>query len=126
MTDEEAAWIREHVWTQPMRKTHREVPGYYSTCACQYGVTSWCQHGQCGRCHRGAPLPGPAGYVGGPGGQAVMVFAEPYEHPTPSATGSHKTSMAMFWLADRVCRWVCPCTCHGREQGALFDLAVSA
>lgn len=124
MTPDEAAWVREHVWTQAMRKTHREVPLYAHTCACQSGLTSWCQHGQCDRCHRGTPQPGPAGYVcGGGGGQTVLGFAEPYEHPTLSATGWHKSYDAMFWLADRICRWLCPHDCHdGVGQGSLFDL----
>lgn len=130
MTSDEAAWIRENAWTQAMRKTDREVPGYLHTCACQYGPTSACQHGQCDSCHRGTPQPGPAGYVcGGPGGQTVLGFGVPYKHPTRSATGRHKTDAAMFWLADRVCRWRCTHECHNRtrgEQAALFALAASA
>ena len=127
MTPIEAAWVREHVWTQAMRKTAAEVPGYRHTCACQYGLTTMCQHGDCGRCHRGTPQPGPAGYVcGGPGGQTVLGFTAPYKHATPSATGRRPSTAAMFWYADRVCRWVCPHDCHdGVGQGSLFDLAVS-
>ncbi|MGV9779729.1 DUF6248 family natural product biosynthesis protein, partial [Streptosporangium sp. NPDC003464] len=37
MTPGQAAWVREHVWTAGMRKTHREVPGATSHCACQWG-----------------------------------------------------------------------------------------
>uniref|UniRef100_UPI0005925736 hypothetical protein n=1 Tax=Nocardiopsis potens TaxID=1246458 RepID=UPI0005925736 len=47
-----------------------------------------------------------------PGGEYAAEFAEPYAHPTPSATGRHRTAVAQVWLADRVCRWVCSCGCH--------------
>lgn len=126
--EDEAAWIRTNVWPVAMRKTFAEVPGMFTSCACEYGLTSWCQNGQCERCHRAEPQPGPAGYVCGRTGEDPMYFGEPYEHPTISATGRHKTQVAMFWLADRVCRWICPCSCHDivMEQGVLFDLEVSA
>ena len=108
-----------------MRKTHAEVPGFHTTCACESGLTTWCQIGDCDRCHRREPLPGPAGYVCGRGGGTPLYFTEPYEHPAPSATGPYETAAAMFWHADRVCQWVCPHDCHDREQGALFDLEVN-
>ena len=127
MTPEEAAWIREHVWTPAMRKTHRDVPGLLGTCPCQWGPTSWCQHGDCDRCRRGVPLPSPAGYVCGRDGETPLALAQPYEHRAPSATGRHQTSLALFWYADRICAWRCPHECHnGIGQGALFNLAVSA
>lgn len=125
MTPADAAWVRENAWTPAMRKTHRDVPGMRSTCACEFGLTSWCQHGQCDRCHRAEPLGGPAGYVCGKTGQDPLSFPEPYTHPTASATGAHPASVVMFWLADRVCAWRCPHECHDRprlEQGALFDV----
>lgn len=128
MTSEEFAWVRANVWTAGMRNIYAEMPGYHTTCACQYGLTTWCQHDDCRRCHRATPLPRPGGYVCDRNDR-VLRFPEPYEHPTPSATGLRHTSLAMWWYADRVCRWVCPCPHHTArlpEQGALFDLAVSA
>jgi hypothetical protein len=44
--------------------------------------------------------------------EQVISFGEPYEHPTPSITGPRRMREAMVWLADRICRWVCPCQCH--------------
>lgn len=128
MTPVEAAWVRENVWTPAMRKTYRDTPGYFAGCACEYGLTSWCQHGQCDRCHRATPQRSAETVICGPGGETPLHFSEPYEHITDIyATRPLHTSHALVWLADRVCRWVCPCDCHsGAGQGALFDLAVSA
>lgn len=112
-TPDEAAWIREHAWTGAMRKTHREVPGFYTTCACQYGMTTWCQIGQHDRCHRATPQISHETVVCKPGGTYPALFAEDFEHPDcTSVTGPHSTCLALVWLADRVCRWVCPCACH--------------
>lgn len=107
----DAVWVREHVWTQAMRKTHADVPRAAFTCACQSGLTTWCRNGRHDLCHRAQPLVSSAGYVCGPGGLTVAFFAEPYQHPYETATGFHKTSYAMFWLADRRCAWQCPCPC---------------
>lgn len=115
----EAAWIRGHAWTPAMRRTHRTVPGLTSTCACQSGLTSWCWHDQHGRCHRAAPLGDVHTFICGPDGETVLSFPQPYTHPTDTATGPRRTYAAQVWLADRVCRWVCPCDCHD----ALFTLA---
>lgn len=112
-TPDQAAWIRDHAWTPAMRKTHREVPAFFRTCDCQYGLTSWCQHDQHDRCHRAPPLRSVETYICDTTGTTPLAFAAPYEHRTDtSATGPQFTSLAQVWLADRVCRWVCPCTCH--------------
>lgn len=117
-----------------MRKTDREVPGFYHACACQSGLTSWCQHDQHDRCHRAEPLRSVETYICGTGGSTVLAFPAPYEHRTDdSATGPQFTDLAQVWLADRVCRWVCPCNCHAAlpaprpaprpAQDALFEVA---
>lgn len=128
MTSEEAAWVRANVWTQAMRKTDRECPRYFHTCACQSGLTSFCQHGQCGQCHRATPQRNAEAMICGRGGTQPVYFAEPYKHRTDIyATDPRFERVALVWLADRVCRWVCPHDCHdGVGQGSLFDLAVSA
>ena len=114
MTPDAAAWVREHVWTGAMRKTFREVPGFYLTCACQWG------NGPCrpssglprhDACHLGTPIWDYETIIGTKGGIGVTAFAEPYRHPTASATGWHRSHLAMVWLADRACRWACPCNC---------------
>jgi hypothetical protein len=115
MTQDAAAWVREHVWTPAMRKTYREVPAFYSTCDCQFGATQWCQTGRHDRCHRAEPLVSCATMILRRGGLYPASFTEEFTHPTPSATGPVTTSLAQVWLADRRCRWVCPCECHAPE-----------
>lgn len=111
MDEDEAVWVREHVWTQHMRRTHETVPRAASTCACQSGPTQHCQRDHHHSCDRAEALPGPEGYITRPTGQVVSLSV-PYEHPTPSAAGAHRVSAAQVWLADRVCAWQCNCKCH--------------
>lgn len=111
-TQDEAEWIRANVWTGAMRKTHRELPEYYRRCACQSGLSTWCgTRGTHRECRRAKPLPSPHTYIVSRGGY-VASFREPYEHKHQSATGWNEDYSAMVWLADRVCRWQCPCGCH--------------
>lgn len=118
MTPQEAAWVREHVWTGAMRKTHRDVPAFFTRCLCQSGPSTWCQMDRHDRCHRATDLPACEAYITNSVEQ-VAYFGEAYGHPTLSATGWHYERAAMVWLADRVCRWVCPCECghDGRRAG---------
>jgi hypothetical protein len=122
MTGTEAAWVRAHVWSAAMRKVYAEVPGYYKACDCQFGETQWCRVGQCDRCHRGTPLPSYATAICTRGGAHAAYFRETYTHPTPSATGAHRVSIALVWLADRVCRWICPHDCHQTPRPQQLDL----
>ncbi|MEV4179903.1 DUF6248 family natural product biosynthesis protein [Streptosporangium canum] len=111
MTPDQAAWVREHVWTAGMRKTHREVPGFYPMCACQYsGGPCSGRLPQHGTCHIGVPLPMPECHISTRHG-GVAAFTAPYRHPTASATGWHYTTAAQLWLADRRCAWWCRCDC---------------
>lgn len=115
MTDTEAAQVRELAWTQGMRKTFSDTPGFYRACACQAGRTWHCAHGSHSSCHRAMPLRSIEAYIVGRGG-GVAHLPEEYQHPTDtSAIGPRTTAAAQVWLADRVCRWVCPCECHGPE-----------
>lgn len=116
MTEHEAAWVREHVWTHAMRRS----PGP-PVCACQYGPSGYCLRDAHERCGRGTPLRAYEALVCGPDGVSPLAFGEPYAHETDtSATGPRHTTVAMVWLADRVCRWICPCTCGHSAQDALF------
>jgi hypothetical protein len=127
LDDATAAAIRERAWTQPMRKQHREVPLYTARCACQSGLTHWCEVGRHARCHRGTPLRSYATVICTPGGMAVACFAEYFGHKTDvSATGPRFERAALVWLADRVCRWVCPCTCHTAPPPQQLDLFATA
>lgn len=108
-----AEWIRRNAWPDYMRRIYAERPGYYTACACQYTGGSCMagdKPGRHQRCHLGVPLPLPETTIVGRG-QAAAAFAEPYRHPAASATGWHPTRAAQVWLADRVCRWSCPCDC---------------
>ncbi|WP_433465729.1 DUF6248 family natural product biosynthesis protein [Spirillospora sp. CA-128828] len=123
LTDDRAAWIRANAWTGGMRKTYREVPQSFHRCACQSGLTHWCQIGQHDRCHRAAPQRTEATVICTPGGSHPAHFPADYEHKTDtSATGPRFESIAMVWHADRVCRWICPCGCHD----VLFTIGTSA
>ena len=134
MSPDQAAWVREHVWTGAMRKTYREVPGFYLACACQSGLSHYCTHGACGKCHRAEP--GPPSYedlICDRTGSYPVHMAEPYEHPTQTITGPRRLRDAMVWHADRTCRWICPHTCHAAqpdhpiryEQDTLFGLELA-
>lgn len=113
MTPDAAAWIRDKVWTPAMRKQFAEVPGFYLSCACQWGLTTYCREGNHDRCHRAEPLRSDMTSILRRGGTHSAHFREPYAHKTDtSATGPKYTTVAQVWLADRVCRWVCPCDCR--------------
>ena len=36
MTAEEAAWVREHAWLPPMRRTYAQWPHLYDRCPCHH------------------------------------------------------------------------------------------
>jgi hypothetical protein len=101
MSEEAAAWVREHVWTKGMRKTFAAVPDHYLKCACQFGTAYWCQNGQHGRCARGEPLR--------QWETAVLRYGG-----TQPAIG-----VSEVWLADRVCMWRCKCNCHRQHTRRL-------
>ncbi|WP_449060612.1 DUF6248 family natural product biosynthesis protein [Planomonospora algeriensis] len=113
---DQAKWIRAHVWTQTMRNTHRHVPRAAASCSCQSGPSGWCLGGQHGRCQATSGLPHPETYITLKN-ETVVSFAVPYEHPTFSAVGAHRQAFAQVWLADRTCRYVCPCLCHTAPPG---------
>lgn len=106
-----AAAIRD-TWPKHMRKTYADIPGYFTHCACQHGTTPPCQKGRHDLCGRATPLRRPEAAICDPRGM-VTTFPQTYQHPSDvNAVGPGYTSAAQVWLADRVCRWQCPCTCH--------------
>lgn len=120
MPADAAAWVRANAWTQGMRSTFGDVPGHYLLCACQFGLTHYCRIGQHGRCHRATPQPSSETWVCDRA-QHPCHFKKPFRHLSrTSATGPRKDRSAAVWLADRVCRWLCPCTCH--EVGKQLSL----
>ncbi|MEV4096935.1 DUF6248 family natural product biosynthesis protein [Streptosporangium saharense] len=120
MTPDEAAWVREHVWTGAMRRTYAEVPGFYLTCACQWnGPCLNDPHpGTHATCHMGVPMYNYETIISGRGGVSVAAFKRPYRHPTASATGWHSSHLAMVWIGGRRCRWQCTCPCDHRHDVA--------
>lgn len=97
-------------------------------CPCQYGQSGACSAGDHKSCGVAGDTVAGEGFVQTRRGY-VAAFPEPYTHPTASATGSRRERWAFVWLADRRCRWVCPCSCHaglGLGQLDLFDLLVVA
>lgn len=129
MTDVEAAWVREHVWTKPMRRDHKSCPAFYSTCACQGSRSGYCSAGAHHRCEPHLQVPGPETWICNRRSM-VMGFRTRFEHPTLTITGRRRLSEAAVWLADRACVWRCPCDCHqfgGVDVGQqlnLFGVAV--
>lgn len=125
MTGDEAAWVRDNAWTKAMRKTFKELPRFYLTCACQH-------NGPClndprpethRTCHVGRhPLARYETVISSKRGY-VVAFRDPYRYPDASATGWHYSRLAMVWLADRVCRWSCTCDCGHPREGISHDPA---
>jgi len=111
MPPESVEWIRTNVWTQAMRKGHQDMPQAIAMCPCMSGMSQLCEMGQHGRCHAGAALSSCETHVTDRRSR-VLSFAGRFENPSPHACGPRRESYAMVWLADRVCRWVCPCECH--------------
>jgi hypothetical protein len=114
MTQGEAAWVREHAWTNGMRKQHRDAPLAAVSCACQYEATHWCSPdtNQHERCHRATPQFTWETLICDRTGIHPLHLPAPFTHPTPSPTGARRGTLAVVLLADRVCRWLCPCPCH--------------
>lgn len=100
MSDETAAWIRERVWTNGMRKLFAAAPSSYLNCACQSGIAYSCNNGQHNRCARGEPLRQ----------QETAVRLSDGMRPAIGASD--------VWLADRVCVWRCKCSCHTSSETA--------
>ncbi|MFF4412146.1 DUF6248 family natural product biosynthesis protein [Streptosporangium sp. NPDC001559] len=121
MTAAEAVWVREHAWTGAMRKTYKEVPGFYTRCACEWSgpcLNDPRRPGVHETCHMGTPIYNYETIISVRGGVGVAAFKQPYRYPTASATGWHLSPLAMVWIADRRCRWQCTCPCDHRRDVA--------
>ncbi len=118
MTPDQAAWVRAHVWPPQLQALAERLPARYTTCACQRGVSRACARGTHDRCPR--DLVAKEGVVTDRSGVDFVAFATPYAHRTVTVDGPPlPTPVAQVWLADRVCRGVCPCTCgHPRPAVA--------
>lgn len=100
MKADEAAWVREHVWTAQMRKTHAELPSFYSMCACQWGACGHCKNGEHEKCAE-SRAEVPATYIATSDGFAAVIH-----HPgAPVGAPIH----AHVWEAGHRHLWSCPC-----------------
>lgn len=75
-------------------------------CPCQWGLSAYCLHGQHDRCRSDIPTAYPETWVTDAAGR---VWGLDY-------------AQVQVWLADRVCRWVCPCDCHATTSPVQLDL----
>lgn len=120
MTPAEGEWVRANAWTRAMRK---EGADWRTACACQYMPTTYCTTGQHDRCHRATPSP-PSweALICDKTGIYPVYHAEPNRYPTPSLTGPKRERVAQVWLADRMCRWRCGCSCHSAPARARYEI----
>lgn len=111
MTPDEAEWVRANVWTQYMCENY--YPGTH-TCACQTGPSDWCitdRH----TWRRPKPRPDYETLILDRQGLFPAWLPGPFHHPAPYPcnTDEHRQNpLARVWLADRLCRRLCPCVCH--------------
>ena len=115
MIPAEAAWVRKHAWNGIIRAEYRRAPNVL-LCGCQIGTSGPCKDGHHRLCHQECPHPDAEAWVWTRRGH-VAQFPEPYEHPFPWKGDRvwEPNAWARLWLADRVCRWVCSCSCHVPE-----------
>lgn len=50
MTAEDAAWVREHAWTDAMRQDYQDYPVWMSSCPCGLGPCGLCSQGDHHKC----------------------------------------------------------------------------
>jgi hypothetical protein len=94
MSEEAAAWVRTYAWTAKMRKMFAEVPGHYLKCGCEGGLTGHCDAGRHQKCSAGEARVTVEGWI------------------TTSSSTVLDSVGGQVWLADRTCRYRCPCDCH--------------
>lgn len=122
MPEEAADWIRQHVWTDGMRRVEFQVrPGFYTRCECQRDVCHQCSRGVHERCNA-IPRQNREGMIADKSGVAPACFTERdrYEHVTIDGA-PQRTVVAQVWLADRICRWACRCDCAGTLPLSLIN-----
>lgn len=87
-----ARWVFDHVLIGALRE-YAKVP-----CACLWGICGHCSSGRHEKCVRHAW--GPAGSTSGEG----------WVTNRKAQVVTHEGRHVQVWLADRTCRWICPCT----------------
>lgn len=117
MTDIEATWVRDHVWTKTLRFTYKQTPAYFHHCACQWGMCGACERNEHAKCihRRYQPFPSYECTITNKKWQVLPLPRGSVTHPRRSATGWRVDNAATVWLADRRCIWSCPCECRAGE-----------
>jgi hypothetical protein len=96
MSEDQAAWVREHAWTPALLAMDRDYPyGFHRWCDCQRGTCWNCLNNRCDICvHRQR------------GGPDIATTG-------PAVTDRRGFVIAMIVLRDtqRPCRWTCRCPC---------------
>ena len=115
MSPDQAAWVREHVWTGLRLRNHDHIPSTTFACACQGPPSCECQRGDHRVC-RHDEHPVNETVIHTSRGRAAR-FPEPYEHRAPAGRNGNRISYgtnttAWVWLAGAPCREVCTCVCH--------------
>ncbi len=120
MTPEQAAWVREFAWPASWQRSDLAD---VTRCPCQRGISADCVAGRHGRCVAGVPRV--ETYIRDVHGRITHLPELP-RHPAMTALGPCHTRAAQVWLADRTCRWLCPCPHHNPAksfaQDALFAI----
>lgn len=89
------------------RRSGTSHPHQIPVCACQWGPTAHCHHGDHDRCH------GPAHEV--EDSETHLTYAD----DTCVMSGGRPIPV---WLADRTCRWTCACDCHTAAPAVTAEL----
>jgi len=118
VTPDDATWVRAHAWPGWLHTQWRHNPDHVTTCGCQWGPTGHCGRSRHAECWFATGRPGadhgPSAVV-----ETWIATSRGEVAGVPGVTGR-------VWLADRVCRWRCPCTCHDpaleRRPGAAVQL----
>lgn len=87
------------------RRSGTGHPEQIPQCACQWGPTTYCLHGEHTRCHQ----------PDSPSAETYLTYADDTLVWAPGLAVHQKAEdqgCVFVWLADRTCRWRCSCPCH--------------
>ena len=115
MTADQAAWVREHVFTAEMRAEFRWAPRRYMSCVCLQPAFVVCERGGHERCPRTNGI-APETYL-----------YRPSELVRPASGTRTIVNPVQVWRVGRPCRHRCGCDCHsGKSRKASTKAALTA
>lgn len=121
-TPSQAAWIREHAWTDHMRRLYGYNAEHFTECGCQWGVCHDCAEHDHDRCTGRAPHRTYETVIYRPGGDMFAILPDRFDHPTEIGRNAYRSSYAFVWLARHHCRWICACRFVKPVQLALGEV----